>query len=102
LNNELLPHVMVLDNIHCADTEEWYCPTCGRRILMKWPPNYKKVILDAGDDEVIHCVGRGGLPFGASQVSQNRESLSEDIQRLIQWDVWLEQIGFESWWDRDS
>lgn len=102
MNNEVQEHhIMVLENTHSSDAEEWYCPTCGRRILMKWPPNYKKIILEAGDEYAIHCVGKGGLAFGTPHTLQDQESSPQDEARLTQWDVWLRQIGFDSWWNRN-
>ncbi|MFE9099428.1 hypothetical protein [Actinomadura geliboluensis] len=34
--------------------EEWACPTCGRRILLRWPPHYAKSVLDTGDPKACH------------------------------------------------
>lgn len=34
--------------------EEWACPTCGRRILLRWPPHYVKHVLDPGDQQACH------------------------------------------------
>lgn len=34
--------------------EEWACPTCGRRILLRWPPRYDKQIIEPGDEEACH------------------------------------------------
>ncbi|RFS83890.1 hypothetical protein D0T12_16920 [Actinomadura spongiicola] len=37
--------------------EEWACPTCGRRILLRWPPHYEKQVMETGDERACH-VGR--------------------------------------------
>lgn len=46
--------------------EEWWCPTCGRRLLLHWPPNYRKLVLDPGDEQAAHTgaleVVDGGAP----------------------------------------
>lgn len=34
--------------------EEWACPTCGRRILLHWPPDYTKQTLTSGDETACH------------------------------------------------
>ncbi|MEU5991642.1 hypothetical protein ABZ806_21940 [Spirillospora sp. NPDC047418] len=34
--------------------EEWACPSCGRRILLRWPPHYVKHVLDHGDEKACH------------------------------------------------
>lgn len=47
--------------------EEWWCPTCGRRLLLHWPPNYRKLVLDPGDEQAAHTgaleVIEGGAPY---------------------------------------
>src|SRR5262245_43265444 len=57
-------HAMVLETTHSSGAEEWYCPTCGRRFLMQWPPTYKKIVLEAGDEEALHSGSKGGLRIG--------------------------------------
>jgi hypothetical protein len=46
--------------------EEWWCPTCGRRLLLHWPPRYRKLVLDPGDERAAHTgaleVVDGGAP----------------------------------------
>ncbi|MCM4078851.1 hypothetical protein [Paractinoplanes hotanensis] len=34
--------------------EEWNCPSCGRRLLLRWPPRFERIVLHPGDDRVIH------------------------------------------------
>ncbi|MFG2089406.1 MULTISPECIES: hypothetical protein [unclassified Spirillospora] len=34
--------------------EEWACTTCGRRILLRWPPHYDKRIIEPGDEKACH------------------------------------------------
>ena len=43
--------------------EEWFCPTCGRRFLMMWPPHFHRSILEPGDENVIHVGSKHGLSF---------------------------------------
>ena len=40
--NEQQKHEMILDKAYPSGEEEWYCPTCGQRFLLSWPPAYKK------------------------------------------------------------
>ena len=42
--------------------EEWACPTCGRRILLRWPPHYLKEVVDAGDEEACHIASTADDP----------------------------------------
>jgi hypothetical protein len=54
-------HEMHLVKTHDTGAEEWHCPTCGRRFLLYWPPDYRKEIIEAGDEFAIHTGGKGGL-----------------------------------------
>ncbi|HLA99236.1 MAG TPA: hypothetical protein VJL34_12335 [Anaerolineales bacterium] len=105
-------HNMVLVNSYPSGEEELYCPTCGRRILIRWPcsksqTDYKKVVLQVGDEYAIHHGWKGSLKLDASPVTRQAELSAQnpsarqsahDDQRLAQWEQWLEQMGFEGWW----
>jgi hypothetical protein len=62
--NQQEHHQMTLEATHSSGAEEWYCPTCGRRFLMEWPPAYRKIVLDPGDEYAIHSGNKGGLAIG--------------------------------------
>lgn len=53
-------HEMVLEKIHRSGVEEWFCPICGRRFLLRWPPDYLRIVIEPGED-VIHVGGKGNL-----------------------------------------
>jgi hypothetical protein len=59
------PHEMQLVRTHTSGAEEWYCPTCGRRFLMHWPPTYKKIVLEVGDEYAAHVGGKGAAQLGS-------------------------------------
>ena len=61
-------HEMQLEIVHPSGAEEWYCSTCGRRILMQWPPEYNKVIIKRGDEFVYHNGSKGGLHISLSSI----------------------------------
>jgi hypothetical protein len=67
--NEKQTHEMVLETTHASGAEEWVCPTCGRRFMLTWPPQYKKIVLNAGDEAARHSGGKGGL--GPSELQMN-------------------------------
>lgn len=109
---------MVLETTHPSGAEEWYCPICGRRFLITWPPNYKKVVLESGDETVSHSGGKGGIQISAPHIMPGDGSPSDngtpsddgsspgdgtplDAQEMEQWDAWLNEIGFENWWSKD-
>jgi len=52
---------MVLSGTRESGAEEWTCPTCGRRIVFRWPPHYEKLVLEYGDVAAVHVGGKGGL-----------------------------------------
>ena len=54
-------HEMVLSTTHPSGSEEWYCPTCGRRFLLRWPPTYEKIILEPGDEHAAHSGSKGEM-----------------------------------------
>ena len=93
-------HQMELDKTHESGAEEWYCPTCGRRLLMLWQPDYKKIVLEPGDNYAVHSGGKGGLSMGAIQVSHKGNASNEDDESLTPWIEWMEKIDFESLWDK--
>ncbi|MFA1547102.1 hypothetical protein SM418_12550 [Actinomadura chokoriensis] len=57
--------------------EEWACPTCGRRILLHWPPHYVKHVLDTGDEQACHIARTAedtpGGPSGNHETAAARE-----------------------------
>jgi hypothetical protein len=110
LNNEQSQqHKMVLKSTTESGFEEWYCPACGRRFLMHWPPEYKKTILEPGDENATHTGGKGlpGMELNIEpSVNQpvTSDSLDEpmsviDDEKLIPWENWMEKVDFESLWD---
>ena len=57
-------HEMILKKTHSSGKEEWYCPACGRRMLINWHPQFKKTILEAGDNYAMHSATKGLMPMG--------------------------------------
>jgi len=41
--------------------EEWSCTQCSRRLLLRMPPEFDKVVLDRGDETVAHVGGTAGV-----------------------------------------
>ena len=59
-------HTMVMVNTDSAGAEEWFCPTCGRHFVMHWPPEFKRTILEPGNENVIHVGGKGDMALRLS------------------------------------
>lgn len=86
-------HEMKLESKHPTGAEEWYCPTCGRRFLMQWPPQYKRIILDTGDENVVHTGGKRGLQIGLAHATPEDTEDGPD-QDLGLWSEGLEDMDF--------
>lgn len=99
-------HEMILAATLDSGVEEWYCPTCGRRFLMQWPPNYRKIILEVGDEYAIHRGGKTnqnedayqGEAQGAALQNQQPHTVSESDPRLEPYAEWMDQVNFERFW----
>jgi hypothetical protein len=63
-------HEMELLSVDETGAEEWHCPTCGRRFLMRWPPDYGRSVLTPGDEHVTHVGGKGGLHMGGAALTE--------------------------------
>ena len=84
-------HEMQLAAQRPTGEEEWFCPICGRRILMHWPPAYKKVVIAPGDEHAYHSGGKGGLQIGwtlsreaaSPALSEERRTQLEEILKGV-------------------
>jgi hypothetical protein len=92
--NEQEDHEMVLEITHPSGEEEWYCPTCGRRFMIHWPPNYKKIVLNPGDEFAYHRGGKGGLSMGPLRVTEVEEPVLPGNIRAALEEI-LRKSGFE-------
>ena len=91
-------HEMVLEKTLVSGVEEWYCPSCGRRFLVQWPPAYKMIILEAGDKDTRHNVSK----TNSRQATQLEAADLIDEFRLIPWINWMEKVNFDSMWGQSS
>jgi hypothetical protein len=117
-------HAMVLSATHSSGAEEWFCPTCGRRFLLRWPPSYQKLVLEAGDEYALHSGSKGDMlrmmapdidaappgddlpaPHGAAPLA-SEPALTRDAEddqpgdvpitdELRPWVKWLEQSNLD-------
>ena len=78
----------------CADSgaEEWACPDCGRRVLLRWLPDFERLILEYGDDRAVHVGAKGGVRMTGVEVNPSPSSdLSSEARQ------WLSNNGID--WD---
>lgn len=90
-------HAMVLVRTHESGAEEWHCPECGRRFIMQWPPHYKRIILEAGDEMAMHSASKGGLQMSASlaDAAESPQSAAPDAGAVSEedLDIWLDHLN---------
>ena len=55
------PHEMVHQGTDASGMEEWRCPECGRHFVVRWPPDFERLVLAEGDGDAVH-VGAKGEP----------------------------------------
>jgi hypothetical protein len=93
-------HEMVLERTHISGVEEWSCPACGRRFLVQWPPAYKMIILERGDEDTRHNLSKANSRIGGRRVIEvERPDLIEEY-RLAPWLKWMEKVDFDSMWNK--
>ena len=95
-------HEMILQETHISGVEEWYCPTCGRRFLVQWPPAYKMIILEQGDKDTRHNVSKANSVIGSFPIAKLRETDLLDEFRLVPWIKWMEKVGFDNLWGKTA
>lgn len=98
-------HTMSLICTYESGAEEWHCPECGRRFVMQWPPHYKRIILEAGDEMAMHSASKGGLQMRAtladaaappSAAPDAGDVSDEDL------DIWLDHLNKLDFGDDDQ
>ena len=93
-------HEMILTGSAESGAEEWVCPDCGRRMLLRWPPNYEKLVLEHGDETAIHVGGKGGLRVGQAAVTPAPAADAQAPEVPTAERQWLHDIGID--WDGES
>lgn len=89
-------HAMALVRAFESGAEEWHCPECGRRFVMQWPPHYKRIILDAGDEMALHSASKGGLHINAALAGPADPPSTEpdaDVVSEEDLDIWLDHLN---------
>lgn len=94
-------HEMILEKIHISGVEEWYCPDCGRRFLVQWPPSYKMIIVEQGDKDTRHNVSKLNAPIGSFPITRTKEADFIEEFRLIPWLKWMQEVDFDSRWSKN-
>ncbi|HEY6312274.1 MAG TPA: hypothetical protein VIY52_15915 [Streptosporangiaceae bacterium] len=70
--------------------EEWSCTRCARRLLLRRPPQFEKIVLERGDEWAAHVGGTGGLQPAAMNA---RPADSGDLRPGDR--TWLSEHGID-------
>lgn len=95
-------HEMRLESKQPTGAEEWYCPTCGRRVMMQWSPTFNMVILEAGNLKASHIAIAGALRLEGHETTGPNESEPEqrgnpkEEQDLNIWKEGLQDIDMDN------
>jgi hypothetical protein len=66
--DENRPHIMRLLRSTPDHGDEWFCPDCGRHLLLRWPPQYEQTLLVPGDESCAHVGGAQGELVAEAQL----------------------------------
>jgi hypothetical protein len=86
------PHEMIHEGTDASGMEAWRCPVCGRHFVVRWPPDYRRLVLAEGDPNATHVGTKGEVGFSGIQVTP---ASGED-----DWRRWLAEHGID-WDDRE-
>ena len=90
------PHEMTRTKTPEPGVEEWSCRGCSRRLLMRRPPAFEKIVLERGDEWAVHVGSTGGLQIGPMDARPAHGELSAQARE------WLETHGMEWGPDEES
>jgi hypothetical protein len=82
-------HEMVHQGTDPSGAEEWLCQECGRHFVIRWPPDYERLVLDPGDEDAAHHGRRGDARIDRLELSP---APGDDP-----WRRWLRHHGVD--WD---
>jgi hypothetical protein len=85
------PHEMVHEGTDASGMEEWRCPVCGRHFIVRWPPDYERLVLAEGDPEATHVGTKGEVGLSGIEVAPASDPGEDD------WRRWLRDNGID--WD---
>ena len=87
-------HTMTLENIYPTGNEEWFCPTCGRRVLLKYLPRLDILVLNEGDTNALHNGSQGGLQILSTTLEPADQNVDDGDQFPDDTDFWNRLLGF--------
>jgi hypothetical protein len=89
------PHEMVHEGTDASGMEEWRCPVCGRHFIVRWPPDYERLVLAEGDENATHVGTKGEVGLSGIQVTPSTGEPAPGDED--DWRRWLREHGID--WD---
>ena len=83
------PHEMVHQGTDASGMEEWRCPECGRHFVVRWPPDFERLVLAEGDGDASTSGPRASPPY--------RHPVTPAAAAEDEWRAWLRDNGID--WD---
>ena len=79
-------HEMTRTDTPEQGVDVWSCNQCTRRLLIRRPPDFEKIVLERGDESAAHVGSTGGLRLGAMTVNpaQRRRLPAQDREWLAE------------------
>ncbi|MDH6580086.1 hypothetical protein [Kitasatospora sp. MAP5-34] len=107
-------HEMKLTGRLATGADEWSCPTCGRRIALRRPPDPQLTVLEPGDESAVHVGVIEPNPAASAAVEKYGLGPVQEIPRQprpadqpaeeaapgVDDRRWLAEIGID--WDGDA
>jgi hypothetical protein len=87
------PHEMVHQGTDASGMEEWRCLVCGRHFVVRWPPDFERLVLAEGDGDAVHVGAKGEPGLTGVQVAP----AAGDAEAEAEWRAWLRDNGID--WD---
>ncbi len=85
-------HQLALSDRSATGEEVWSCPSCERRILVEWQPEFRRTVLARGEYNVRHSAAKGPAGFGLGLGSVSVTATPADAELR-----WLRRSGID--WD---
>jgi hypothetical protein len=95
MNTPVEQHEMEHRGTLPSGAQEWACPTCSRHFIVRWPPNYQRIVLEEGDANAVHVGGNGTVQLGGPADPARPSAAAENA-----WRGWLAERGMT--WDDDQ
>jgi hypothetical protein len=81
-------HEMELRGTLPSGAQEWDCPTCGRQFVVRWSPDFQRMVLAEGDPDAAHVGSTADVRLVGTDVPARPSAEAERA-----WQRWLDDHG---------